>query len=124
MTRARPNRLGMYEDVKRILDAALATGGGTYTLASHGLAVNWRHRAYRFRKLYATIHGEDKMSPYDRLTFKAVEADSSTVTIALMGESQAGVFTPREGGDPLDISVPDEDLLIFAESLKKKIEGE
>ena len=40
------NRLGMYADVREVLDSALSHGGGEYQLATHGMAVHWRQRAY------------------------------------------------------------------------------
>lgn len=98
--KVRPNRLGMYSDVKVILDEALKYGGGTYELASHGQAVWWRQRAYTFRKLYATtIHPQP--SPYDTLTFKKIPDDSATVVIGI--GQQRGIFRPPTSVVPLPV---------------------
>ena len=116
--RKQVSRLGMYQDVREILDAALASGGGQVELPSHGQAVHWRHRAYKFRKIYAET--VDPQSPYDRLTFRVVDADSSTVVIKSIG--QPARFTPAEGQPPV---VPQElsgdGLFDLAQDLLKKI---
>lgn len=119
MTRTQPNRLGQYADVRPILDEALASGGGRYTLPSHGEAVNWRHRAYRFRKLFATLHGEGKESPYDRISMKKLGPDDCTVVLTVA--SIRGVFEPAGEATASPI---DDDLMNFAQDLAKQIEGE
>jgi hypothetical protein len=40
-----------YADVIEILNAAIAAGGGKYTLETHGQAMHWRQRAYALRAL-------------------------------------------------------------------------
>ena len=117
--RPRPNRLGMYTDVFEVLDAALASNGGSYTLPSHGKAVNWRHRAYRARKLWAEVHGANKLSKYDKLTMPKVPEESATVIIRFI--SQAGTFIPNEPGSEV---VKDDPLFDIARNLADKIEGE
>lgn len=119
--KSRNKRLGMFTDVREVLDAALAGGGGTYTLASHGAAVNWRQRAYQFRKLYAESIGLHKMSPYDKLTLKAVPDGSSSVEIVFIGENQRGVFTPN---NEIVDEPADDDLMETVAELAKKIEGD
>jgi hypothetical protein len=114
MTKA--NRLGMYADVRAVLDSALASGGGTFACASHGAAVHWRQRAYRFRKLYAETLGLKTMSPYDVLVLPRLEPDGCEVVITI--RQTAGVFTPAN-----DAQAPDE-LLEAAESLRRRLEGE
>lgn len=117
---APPNRLGIYTDVQEILDAALAAGGGTYTCSTHGQAVHWRQRAYRFRKLYAEIHGAKQASLYDRITMPRVEPDEVHVTLTL--RQHVGTFTPLEGGTPLDLTTGD-DLLEEALRLAKDLDS-
>ena len=90
--RTRPNRLGMYADVRDVLDAALRSNGGTFICATHGAAVHWRHRCYRFRKLYADTVSAD--SPYDRLTFPKIPPESSTVVINII--ASPGIFVPSD----------------------------
>lgn len=116
----KPNRLGMYADVRQVLDAALAHGGGEFECASYGDAVHWRQRAYQFRKHYAEVMGPKAMSPYDALVLPRLAKDSATVVIQV--RQIAGVFRPA--GPP--VAVPDEDdaLLLEAEALRRKIEGE
>lgn len=96
MTRA--NRLGMYADVRQVLDSALAAGGGTFTCPSHGMAVHWRQRAYKFRKLYAETHSLKSESVYDVIVLPKIPPDSSAVVIKI--RAQVGVFQPIEGGTP------------------------
>lgn len=126
-TKTSPNRLGLYDDVRQILDAALKSGGGSFDLPTHGSAVHWRQRAYKFRKLYAqTLAADDSfsMSPYDRLTMPMIPEDSSTVIINI--REIIGTFTPnREGYEPSEVPVPGDELFDVAAGIAKKIkEGE
>lgn len=114
--RTRPNRLGMYADVREILDEALRSNGGELTLATHGAAVHWRHRAYRFRKLYADTVAAD--SPYDRLTFLKIPEDSSTVVIRVI--QTTGTFVPAQAPAPTAEDESD-DLLKAALDLSKDL---
>src|SRR5438477_10700030 len=97
MRRSVPNRLGLYDDVRQVLDAAMRSSGGKFTCATHGAAVHWRQRAYKFRKLYATTIANDNsvaMSPYDMLTMPQIPPDSCIVVIRV--RESAGIFTPNE----------------------------
>lgn len=122
-TRTVANRLGMYADVRQILDAALASGGGSFELSNHGQAVHWRQRAYKFRKLYAqTLASDDSfsMSPYDKLTLPQIADDSSTVVINV--REVIGQFTPnREPADVSYVPVPGDELFDVAADIAKKI---
>lgn len=122
-TKTIANRLGMYDDVRQILDAALTSGGGQFDLPSHGMAVHWRQRAYKFRKLYAqTLAADDSfsMSPYDRLTMPQIPDDSSTVVINV--REVVGTFTPnREPYAPTDVPVPGDDLFEVAKGIAEKV---
>lgn len=113
------NRLGIFADIRAVLDEALAHGGGTFTCADYGSAVHWRQRAYRFRKLYAETLPPRAMSPYDVLVLPRLAADSSEVVINV--RQTGGVFTPA--GDGLAPTNNDE-LLEAAESLRRRLEGE
>lgn len=103
------NRLNLYSDVRQVLDQALANGGGEYILSTHGQAVHWRQRAYKFRKEYARVHGT---SPYDDLEFPRIDADSNKVTIAV--RQPKGVFVSKGGKPALDLA---------AEELASKLLG-
>lgn len=103
------NRLNLYSDVRQILDAALVSGGGSYTLATPGQAVNWRQRAYKFRKEYARVHG---ISPYDEMYLPRLEPDSATVEIKF--RKPAGIFVGAGGKSAHDEA---------AEALRSKLLG-
>lgn len=122
-TKSQVNRLGMFDDVRQVLDAALASGGGSFELPSHGVAVHWRQRAYRFRKLYAeTLASDDSfsMSPYDRLTMPRISDDSSTVVINV--REIVGNFIPnREPSEASAIPVPGDELFDVAADIARKI---
>lgn len=110
-------RLGQYDDIRLILDEALAAGGGTYTLATHSAAVHWRQRAYKFRKAYAeAINGASK---YDKLEFPRLNPNTSEVIIRL--RKVRGIFTPNV--EPIDQEF-DDPLEDFALNFAKKLEGE
>jgi len=118
---SRANRLGMYNDVKEVADLALDHGGGEYQCATHGDAMNFTHRFYRFRKLYNEIHHSDG-SPckYDKLMLPRVPKDSSTVRLNL--RQHVGTFKPATDSRAVDISA-DDDLFDVASSIAKKIKG-
>lgn len=116
MTKA--NRLGMFADVRSILDSALAAGGGTFACPSHGAAVHWRQRAYRFRKLYAETLGPRAMSPYDVLVLPRLPEDGCEVSITIRQTS--GVFTPANDGQA---PTSNDELFEAAEELRRKLEG-
>lgn len=120
MSKPRSNRLGMYSDIRAVLDAALAAGGGEYDLGDYGQAVHWRQRAYRFRKLYAETLGLDVESPYDSIVIRRVEPDTGLLRIQI--RTVAGEFRPIEGGTPVPPTI-DDDLLDFANSLAIKLDG-
>lgn len=115
---SKANRLGMYADVRSVLDAALAAGGGTFMCETHGAAVHWRQRAYRFRKLYAETLGPRAMSPYDVLVLPRLADDSCEVVITI--RQSAGVFTPADGAMA---PTSNDELLEAAEELRRKLEG-
>lgn len=114
---SRSNRLGMFADVREVLDSALAHGGGSFQCATHGDAIHWRQRAYRFRKLYAETIGPKAMSPYDVLVLPRVPDDSATVIITV--RQTAGIFTPA--GPRVDALADEEDLMAEAQALLDKL---
>lgn len=107
------NRLGQYDDVRVILDAAIAAHGGEVELPTHGEAVHWRQRAYAFRKMYA--EHISAASPYDKLTLPRLTPASNIVVIKV--SHQPAVFRPK-----VKPTAPaDDELLNYAESLAKDI---
>lgn len=104
MTKPRANRLGMYSDVRAVLDQALEHGGGEFTCETYGAAVHWRQRVYKFRKLYAETLGPKAESPYDQLVLGRILPGENVVQIRI--RQRQGVFTPASGAtlpvDPLE----------------------
>lgn len=115
---ARANRLGMFADVRSILDQALTSGGGTFQCATHGAAVHWRQRANQFRKLYAESLGPKGVSEYDVLVFPRIVEGTATVVIKM--RVQAGTFIPANDAAP----TTNDELLDEALALARKIGGE
>lgn len=113
----RTNRLGLYADVRAVLDSALEHGGGTFTALDHGAAVHWRQRAYRFRKAFAETLGLRGMSPYDVLVLPRLIDGSSEVIINV--RQAGGVFTPANDGLA---PTSNDELLEAAESLRQRLE--
>jgi hypothetical protein len=76
-----------YSDVAKVLDAALAAGGGLYRLPTSGKAIRWRQRAYGLRKLLIEIDEKRKQglapagSPYDTMILRIHESDPCVVRI-------------------------------------------
>lgn len=116
MKGAKTNRLGMFSDVREVLDAALAAGGGSYECGSHGQAVHWRQRAYRFRKLYAELHSGE--SRYDTLTMPRCVDNVVQINV----RRAVGKFTPTD--EPITAVVPNDDLFDFAAEFAKRLEGD
>ena len=108
------NRLGMYADVREVLDTALASGGGQYVLESYGQAIHWRQRAYKFRKLFAELLGPNRESPYDRLILREPKPDTSTIVIVL--GAARGTFIPNHE------VVPSPEMEEYAKEVAAKIE--
>lgn len=115
MTKA--NRLGMFADVRFVLDQALEHGGGTFTCASPGAAIHWRQRAYKFRKLYAETLGPRAMSPYDVLVLPRLAPEATTVEIKI--RQHAGTFVPANEPVP----VTEDELMSEALELARKLGG-
>jgi hypothetical protein len=114
----RVNRLGMFADVRAVLDSALESGGGTFRCADYGSAVHWRQRAYRFRKLFAETLGPRAMSPYDVLVLPRLADGASEVMINI--RQTAGTFTPANDGLA---PTSNDELLKAAEGLRRRLEG-
>lgn len=91
-------RPSSFPDVKLILDEAILSGGGTYVCTSHGAAVAFRHRCYKFRKSYFQVYNNDR---YECLSFPRIPSDSCEVRIEL--STPSGLFIPKRAvvGDSL-----------------------
>jgi len=127
MKRPVSNRLGMYDDIRTVLDAALKSGGGIFRAndsfgqPSHGAAIHWRQRAYKFRKLYAQTIANDSslaMSPYDKLTLPQIADGSCDVIIKV--RTQAGTFMPNTEPYKSDVG-PEDELFDVAREIADKI---
>lgn len=110
------NRLGIYADVRAVLDAALEHGGGLFRCLTPGHAVHWRQRAYRFRKAYAETLSPNAMSPYDALVLPRLEKDSDTVVIQV--RQMGGTFTPANDGMA---PTSNDELLEAADAVRRKL---
>lgn len=81
--------LSQFLDVIPVLDAAIAAGGGRYTLPTSGQAVNWRQRAYTLRSImrkadqarHDKIPGYSPSTPYDGIN---LSIDGEAVVIKLL----------------------------------------
>jgi hypothetical protein len=82
------SKLSLFSDLPPILDAIVAAGGGTYTLATPGDATHWRQRVYQFRLAYQQELGP---SPYDVLVLHRPRGCEVDISL----RRAAGVFTPR-----------------------------
>lgn len=115
--------LVLYEQEKKVLDAALASGGGHLDFATSGKAVQFRHRLYTFRKLYR--ESVDPASPYDRLSIPKLAKGQTRVYIEV--KTLGTVFVPKEGGEPVagpEPMIADNDpLLLDALNLAEDILG-
>lgn len=120
MTKPKANRLGMYSDVRKIMDAALAAGGGEYVLPAYGKAIHWRQRAYQFRKLFAELLGPNKESPYDAIIIRRPAEGSGKLLLDI--RVLEGDFRPA--AEPAATDTSGDDLMDFASSLAAKIKGE
>lgn len=109
----------MFADVRQVLDSALTHGGGEYECPTHGAAVQWRQRAYQFRKHYAEVLGPKAMSPYDVLTLPRLGPEDCVVRINI--RQAAGVFRPS---GPALQPITDDELMKAAAELAARIEGE
>lgn len=118
---SKASRLGIYSDVREVADLALAHGGGTYDCSDRGMAQNFAHRFYRFRKLYREIHHADG-SPckYDGLVLPRVTDASVKFNL----REHRGVFRPSQRASIATALAPDEDLFDIAAQIAAKIQGE
>lgn len=113
-----------YKDVQDVLDAALAQGGGDYTLSSRGKAINWRQRAYEFRQLKLEEAAEQKKrlgfvpaTPYDNVKMTVRDC-----TVRIERRQVEGELAPLPfPAPPTDMSVlpvePEDELLLEATRL-------
>jgi hypothetical protein len=85
----------LYRDIEAALNKALAYGSGSVRCLSHGGAINWRQRAYRFRRLWQEYTRE----AYAGIPEKESEAGTSPwdeMILRLEGNNVLIVFERRE----------------------------
>src|SRR5688572_30098189 len=91
-----------YTDIQAVLDAAKARGTVTYMVyEDHGTAVNWRHKAYSFRKALiraaqrkvGMTEGFFPSTPYDNMLLRV---EDKRVSINWLPEA-TGVLTGADG---------------------------
>jgi hypothetical protein len=105
--------------VREILDAALASGGGQVELPTHGEAVHWRQRAYKFRKLYAQTVPH---SSYDQLSLRDPGAGC---VVEIRKAGQLAKFSPAQGEAAIAVPEPTNDPLFdLAKSIADKLDGD
>lgn len=120
-----------FADVASVLDAAIAAGGGTYTLPTPGKATHWRQRAYTLRKILGEINlkrkGEDPgavaTTPYDTLYLRILPSAPCDVVIEF--NEARGVFKAPDG-KVVDLAAPtpvikQDDLELEAAELRRSL---
>lgn len=111
--------LAIYEDVREVADLVLAHHGGEYECHSHGAAVHFTHRFYRFRKLYRkTYHADGSRCKYDQIIVPRVKPDSATIKFKL--RQHVGTFKPA-GRPAVDVDSDDE-LFNIASQIRKRLQ--
>lgn len=116
--------LGQYNDVRDVLDLALANGGGRYTLSSRKAAIRWRQRAYMYRSLLREDLeirrkelGFTVVTPYDEVLI-TIDDNVAILTMSKM----EGIFEPLHGGPTVQpASAPADDLDAEAAALAKEL---
>lgn len=110
-----------YNDIKVVLDSALAHGGGVYEAPTGGAAVQFRHKCYAFRKAFR--EAGVSASPYDRLIIRKLPKGATKVVIE--PNTLPGTFTPAQGApisEPVEIA-EDDPLMEEARALRASIGG-
>lgn len=92
--------INSFADVKAVLEAVLAAGGGTYRLPTKGKANYWVMRAYQFRKLLQqSVKGEP--TPYDRMIMRRKDNE---IEFILNPEAEGTLLAPD--GEEVSIRQP------------------
>lgn len=109
-----PKNPQAYGDVRSVLDAAVASGGATYTLRTRNEAIRWRSRAHMLRRL---LWDRGEITPWDNYEF--VLAGPSVVIrekeVGTLQDLQNNPLEPLEEADP---------ILEEVEALKRKLDLE
>jgi hypothetical protein len=103
-----------YLDIKRVLDAALHSGG-TYTADTKGKAVYFRHRAYTFMKKFR--EAEDAPSVYDTLVLKKI-SDEEPTKVRIEVRQVSGTFV---ADNPQAEEIVDQETLDAALQVRKNL---
>lgn len=117
----RSNRLGIYADVRDVADLALLHGGGSFECETIGMARNFSHRFYRFRKLYGEVyHADGSPNKYDVLICPAIKDN----TVHFRIRQPIGTFRPA-AAPAFDVGLADdEELFNIAQEVARKLQGE
>lgn len=109
--------ISAYQDEKKILDAALASGGGTLQFETPGQAIHFRQRVYTLRKILRE-NASPAMSPFDRLTIPSLKKGQTEVRIEV--SKIKAEFVPDPTGQPVvpDMAEVPEDDPLLVEALK------
>lgn len=111
-----------YAAVKAVLDTALQHSGGVYEAGTYGRAINFRQKAYAFRKAYReAIH--PAVSPYEALILREVKKGETSVRIE--PDTLPGTFTPASGPaltTPSEPASVDDPLLEDALALRRSLD--
>jgi hypothetical protein len=97
-----PINLGLYGDVKTVLDSAVERGGIRVEFSDHRAAIAWRHRASYFRTLLyknalkLALPGQTAFTAYDGFVFRVSEN-----VVEIVPRVMAGKMTDLLG-NPLD----------------------
>lgn len=101
--------LGMYADVKTVLDTVVERGPGSLRFASKSAATAWRMRAYFYRKLLHELQltASDRMvghtyTPYDSIRITQDKADPTILHFkqAILSAE----FTLADTGEVIDLN--------------------
>lgn len=100
-----------YSDCAVVLDAALARGGGIYTLPNYAAAVRWAQRSYNLRKALRELNaetllpGQAPFTKYDDMVLrveKKREDKSNPHKVTIEFKTLQGQLTTFEG-EPIAI---------------------
>lgn len=128
----RITNIGAFNDVRLILDRAMAAGGAVYHANNYAHAIKWRARAYTLRSLLYKFSAEEvrnfpgvlPSTPYDQMILKVrpKAENDNRVTIEIQ-KPEGKLFT--FDGRQLDIDPVKEEqdaLKAAAEKLKEELD--
>lgn len=111
----KPQHPSSFSDIKPILDAALAAGGGRYRprnpegVPSEAAAHRFRHRAYAFRRAIQALSLQEGLgltpvtTPYDSMVLR-IDPEDPTVVLINKPDPQGDLM--GLDGEPLILGTP------------------